>query len=174
MTVRIDDYIGKVPDFPKPGILFYDISPLLAVPDVWEDAIDQLSKLIIPFQPTLLAAIDSRGFLVASPLALKIRCGLIMIRKMGKLPGITIKQEYSLEYGEDSLEIRDGIIKPGQSVLILDDLLATGGTAEAAVKLISRVGAHVVGAAFLIELDGLGGRERLRNIPCLSLVNYSA
>ena len=109
MPVRIDDYIGKVPDFPKPGILFYDISPLLAVPDVWEDAIDQLSKLIIPFQPTLLAAIDSRGFLVASPLALKIRCGLIMIRKMGKLPGITIKQEYSLEYGEDSLEIRDGI-----------------------------------------------------------------
>jgi len=174
MTGQIDDYIGKVPDFPKPGILFYDISPLLATPYIWEQAIQELAKLITPFNPSFLAAIDARGFLVASPLALKVGCGIIMIRKKGKLPGTTVQQEYSLEYGEDSLEMRDGIIKPGQSVFILDDLLATGGTAEAAVKLINGVGALVVGAAFLIELDGLGGRDRLRNIPCKSLVTYSA
>ena len=97
-----------------------------------------------------------------------------MIRKRGKLPGATVKQDYSLEYGEDSLEIRDGIIEPGQSIFILDDLLATGGTAEAAVKLISGVGALVVGAAFLIELNGLGGRSRLKTIPCKSLITYPA
>ena len=174
MSVQIDDYIGKVPNFPKPGILFYDISPLLATPSVWEEVIDELAKLIMPFNPSFLAAIDARGFLVASPLALKIGCGIIMIRKRGKLPGATVKQDYSLEYGEDSLEIRDGIIEPGQSIFILDDLLATGGTAEAAVKLISGVGALVVGAAFLIELNGLGGRSRLKTIPCKSLITYPA
>ena len=111
MAVQIDDYIGKVPDFPKPGVLFYDISPLLATPVVWEEVLDELAELIAPFRPNFLAAIDSRGFLIASPIALKIGCGIVMIRKKGKLPGITVKQEYSLEYGQDSLEIRDGIKK---------------------------------------------------------------
>ena len=123
MAVQIDDYIGKVPDFPKPGVLFYDISPLLATPVVWEEVLDELAELIAPFRPNFLAAIDSRGFLIASPIALKIGCGIVMIRKKGKLPGITVKQEYSLEYGQDSLEIRDGIIGPGQSILILDTLI---------------------------------------------------
>lgn len=174
MPAQIDDYIDKVPDFPEPGILFYDISPLLATPTVWEEVIDEIANIVAPFRPNFLAAIDSRGFLIASPLALKIGCGIILIRKQGKLPGTTAKQEYSLEYGKDSLELRDGIIKPGDKIFILDDLLATGGTAEAAVKLISGVGAQVVGAAFLVELDGLGGRGRLQNIPCKSLITYSA
>lgn len=174
MSIRLQDHIGEIPDFPKPGILFYDISPLLAHADAWAEAVEQLAAVVAPFQPDLLVGIESRGFLVAAPLAFKMGRGFTMIRKAGKLPGETIKNEYSLEYGTDAVEIKKDLIKPGQRVVILDDLLATGGTARATTELLNQVGANVVGAAFLIELEGLGGREQLDGLPNVSLMHYPA
>ena len=174
MSIRLEDHIGEIPDFPKPGILFYDISPLLAHSGAWAEAVEQLAAAVAPFKPDLLVGIESRGFLVAAPLAFKMSCGFVMIRKAGKLPGDTIKYEYSLEYGSDAVEIKKDFIRPGQRVVILDDLLATGGTAQATMELLNQVGANVVGAAFLIELEGLGGRERLNGLPNTALLRYPA
>lgn len=174
MSIRLEDHIGEIPNFPKPGILFYDISPLLAHSAAWAEAIERLAVAIAPYKPDLLVGIESRGFLVAAPLAFKMGCGFIMIRKAGKLPGETIKHEYALEYGIDAVEIRKDFIAPGQRVVILDDLLATGGTAQATMELLNQVGADVVGAAFLIELIGLGGRERLGGLPSTALMSYPA
>jgi len=174
MPIRLENYIGKIPDFPKPGILFYDISPLLAHSAAWAEAVEQLAAVIAPYKPDLLLGIESRGFLLAAPLALKMECGFVMVRKRGKLPGETIAYEYSLEYGTDALEIKKDLIKPGQRVAILDDLLATGGTANATMELLNRVGANVVGAAFLIELEGLGGGEKLNRLPFTALMRYPA
>jgi adenine phosphoribosyltransferase len=174
MSIRLEDHIGEIPNFPKPGILFYDISPLLAHSAAWAEAIKRLAVAIAPYKPDLLVGIESRGFLVAAPLAFKMGCGFVMIRKAGKLPGETIKHEYALEYGIDAVEIRKDFIAPGQRVVILDDLLATGGTAQATMELLNQVGADVVGAAFLIELIGLGGRERLGGLPSTALMSYPA
>jgi len=174
MSIRLQDHVGEVPDFPNPGILFYDISPLLAHARAWAEAIEQLADVIGPYTPDLLVGVESRGFLVAAPLAFRMGCGFAMIRKQGKLPGDTIKLEYSLEYGTDVVEIKKDLIKPGQRVVILDDLLATGGTARATMQLLNQVGANVVGAAFLIELVGLGGRELLDGLPMAALMRYPA
>lgn len=165
------EHIRDIPDFPKPGILFRDISPLLAHSGAWKEAIRRLAEIVEPMRPDLLAGIESRGFLVAAPLALELGCGFVMVRKRGKLPGETVSHEYELEYGSDSIEIEHGLIEPGQRVVILDDLLATGGTAAAAATLIRKVGGEVPGAAFLIELDELAGREKL-DMPVYSLLNY--
>ena len=174
MSIRLQDHVGEIPDFPKPGILFYDISPLLAHAGAWAEAVEQLADMIAPHEPDLLVGIESRGFLVAAPLAFRMGCGFVMIRKKGKLPGDTIKHEYSLEYGSDTVEIKKDFIKPGQRVVILDDLLATGGTARATLELLKQVGANVVGAAFLIELVGLGGRDKLDGLPATALMRYPA
>lgn len=169
----IRDHIRTVPDFPKPGILFYDISTLLAHPDAWSVAMGRLAKAVSRHQPDILAGIESRGFLVAAPLALKLGLGFVMIRKRGKLPGETVRYEYELEYGTDVVEIQADAVAPGQRVMLLDDLLATGGTLQAAANLLRKVGADVVGAACIIELRFLDGRAKL-DLPFTSLVGYDA
>lgn len=164
--------IRKVPDFPKPGILFYDISTILADAAAFHTAIDRLAELVRPFAPSTLAAIESRGFLFAAPLAYKLGIGLVMVRKIGKLPGAVVSHSYELEYGSDTLQIVDGVVERGARTVIIDDVLATGGTAAATVTLLQKVGAVVPGAVFLIELDGLPGRTRL-GIECRSLLQMA-
>ncbi len=170
----IKDHIRGIPDFPKPGILFYDISTLLAHADAWAVAMGRLAREVRRYHPDVLAGIESRGFLVAAPLALKLGCGFVMLRKKGKLPGKTISHDYALEYGTDTIEIQEGAVAPGAKVVILDDLLATGGTMTAGVELLRKVGADVTGAAALIELAFLPGRKRLSEagVPVTSLVSY--
>lgn len=168
----IKDHIRGIPDFPKPGILFYDISTLLANPDAWGVAMGRMANIVRRHQPDILAGLDARGFLVAAPLALKLGCGFTMVRKKDKLPGETISYDYDLEYGSNTIEIQKDCVQPGQRVVILDDLLATGGTLEAAIKLFESVGANVVGTACIIELNFLKGRERLGGIPFDTLVSY--
>lgn len=170
----IKDHIRGIPDFPKPGILFYDISTLLAHADAWQVAMGRLARAVRDFHPDVLAGVESRGFLVAAPLALKLGCGFVMLRKKGKLPGKTIKHEYALEYGTDTIEIQDDAVAKGQRVVILDDLLATGGTMAAGVELVRKIGAEVVGTAAIIELNFLPGRKRLQEmgVPFTSLVSY--
>ncbi len=169
----LKDHIRSVPDFPKPGILFYDISTLIANPDAWNVALSRLARLVCSYQPDLLAGIESRGFLIAAPLASHLGLGFTMIRKQGKLPGTTVTHQYELEYGSDTIEIQKDCIEPGQRVVIVDDLLATGGTLAASVDLLGKVRANVVGAACLIELSFLKGRERL-NVPFDALMDYDA
>ena len=169
--MNLKDHIASIPDFPKPGINFYDISPLLAHPDAWSVAMSRMAKAVAPHCPDILAGVESRGFLVAAPLALKLGCGFVMVRKQGKLPGNTISHEYALEYGTDTIEIQDDCVKPGQRVVILDDLLATGGTLAASVDLFNKVGAEVVGTTCIIELTFLGGRKKL-DVPFDALVSY--
>lgn len=172
--MNIKDHIRGIPDFPKPGILFYDISTLLAHPDAWQVAMGRLAREVRRFQPDIVAGIESRGFLVAAPLALKLGCGFVMLRKKGKLPGKTVRHDYALEYGTDSIEIQEDAIQPGQRVVVLDDLLATGGTMCAGIELLRKVGGDVTGAAAIIELNFLPGRRRLSdmNVPCSTLVSY--
>lgn len=174
--VTLKDHIRPVPDFPKPGILFYDISTLLAHAAAWKEAVRQLHAAVAPLKPDVLVGIESRGFLVAAPLALELGVGFVMVRKKGKLPGATIRHSYALEYGEDTIEIQDGAVQPGQRVVVLDDLLATGGTMAAAVELIRKVGGTVAGSAYLIELSFLKGRERLAalGVPSHSLMVYDS
>jgi adenine phosphoribosyltransferase len=167
----LKSHIRSVPDFPKPGILFYDISTLLAHPQAWRATVDRLAEAVAPLRPDLLVGIESRGFLTAAPLALALGCGFVMVRKKGKLPGKTVSYTYALEYGSDTVEIQSDIVRPGQKVVVLDDLLATGGTMAAAITLLRQVGAEVVGAACIIELSFLGGRERI-DAPVTTLIVY--
>jgi adenine phosphoribosyltransferase len=169
--MNLKDHIRHVPDFPKPGILFYDICPLLAHTGAWREAVRQLADALGEHKPDLLVGIESRGFLVAAPLALALGCGFVMVRKRGKLPGQTIGYTYDLEYGSDTVEIQADAIRAGQRVVVLDDLLATGGTLSAAIKLLRGVGADVRAVGVLIELAFLKGRERL-DVPCVSLLSY--
>ncbi|MGY8956467.1 MAG: adenine phosphoribosyltransferase [Alphaproteobacteria bacterium] len=169
----IADHIRTIPDFPKPGILFYDISTLLSHAQAWRHTVDLLAVAIRQHQPDLLVGIESRGFLVAAPLALQLGCGFVMARKSGKLPGKTISHTYELEYGSDTIELQADAVEPGQKVVILDDLLATGGTAGGALTLLRQAGADVRAAAFIIELNGLGGRDHL-DIPITSLLEFDA
>ena len=169
--MNFKNHIRSVPDFPKPGILFYDISPLLAHPAAWQAAVSTLGERVRPHRPDLLAGIESRGFLLAAPLALHLGCGFLMIRKPGKLPGATVGLDYALEYGTDRVEIQQGAVWPGQRVVVLDDLLATGGTMTAGIGLLRSAGAEVPFAAALIELTFLGGRARL-DVPFEALVAY--
>ena len=164
-------HIRGVPDFPKPGILFYDISTLLAHREAWQHAIEQLSAIVAPHKPDLLAGIESRGFLVAAPLALQLGCGFLMIRKAGKLPGETVSFSYELEYGTDTMEVQADAVQPGQRIVILDDLLATGGTMAASIGLLRKLGAEVAAAACLIELTFLNGREAI-DVPFDALLAY--
>ena len=167
----LKEHIRGIPDFPIPGILFYDISTILKSSQAMEFVIESLQNQIKDWKPDVIAGIESRGFLFATPLALRMNLPMVMIRKAGKLPGEVISYEYDLEYGTDTIQIQSGAIKSGQRVVIVDDLLATGGTLEASVKLCEKVGGEVVGCSVVIELDFLNGRENL-SAPCKSLVNY--
>ena len=169
----LKEHIRTVPDFPKSGILFYDISTLLMHGPAWQEAMNQLAGAVEPHRPDILAGIESRGFLVAAPLALKLGLGFIMVRKRGKLPGATVPYTYDLEYGTDTIEVQADAIEPGQRVVILDDLLATGGTMNASVQLLRQCGAEVCAGACLIELAFLNGRAKL-DIPVTSLASYDA
>ena len=167
----LKEHIRSIPDFPKPGIMFYDISTLLRHADAWQVAMGRMAKAVRAYQPDLLAGLESRGFLMAAPLALKLGCGFIMLRKRGKLPGETVGLNYGLEYGNDWIEIQADAVEPGQRVVIVDDLLATGGTMAAGISLLRQVGAVVPAATALIELTFLNGRNRL-DVPFESLVAY--
>ena len=167
----LKDHIRTIPDFPKPGILFYDISTLLIHPGAWQETMERLAEVILPHKPDILAGIESRGFLVAAPLALKLGLGFIMVRKEGKLPGKTLPYTYDLEYGTDTIEIQADAVQPGQRVVVLDDLLATGGTLNATAQLLRGAGAEVMAGACVIELAFLNGREKL-DIPVTTLVTY--
>ena len=171
--MNIQDHIRIVPGFPIEGINFYDIATLLANPAAWRETIAQLRQKAEAYQPDILMGIESRGFLVAAPLALELGCGFGMIRKRGKLPGKTLRHAYALEYGQDEIELQPDLIPPGAKVLIVDDLLATGGTMAAAEKLVQEAGAIVVGHLAIVELDGLNGRSKL-NAPFESLLSCPA
>ena len=167
----LKEHIRGIPDFPKPGIFFYDISTLLRHADAWQVAMSRMARAVRGFHPELLAGQESRGFLVAAPLALKLGCGFMMLRKPGKLPGETIGLDYGLEYGTDRLEIQADAVRPGQRVVVVDDLLATGGTMAAGISLLRKVGAVVPGCAALIELAFLNGRAKL-DVPVECLISY--
>jgi len=169
----LKEHIRGIPDFPKPGILFYDISTLLAHPRAWQYTVERLGDEIAQYKPDLLMGIESRGFLVAAPLALRLGCGFAMIRKAGKLPGETIAYTYDLEYGTDEIEIQADAVRPGQTIIIVDDLLATGGTANAAVQLVRKVGGNAAALAAIIELTFLDGRGKL-DIPVHTLIAYDS
>lgn len=173
MSMNIRDHIRIVPDFPKEGISFYDLSTLLAQPAAWRETIAQLKVLIEPYQPDMLMGIESRGFLVAAPLALELGCGFGMVRKAGKLPGETLSYSYDLEYGSDSIEIQPDLIEAGAKIVLVDDLLATGGTMHAAERLIADAGANVAANIAIIELEGLNGRDKL-SAPFESLLRCPA
>ena len=169
----LKQHIRAIPDFPKPGILFYDISTLLAHPQAWRATVERMAEAVRPLGPDLLVGIESRGFLVAAPLAYTLGSGFAMVRKQGKLPGRTIRHSYALEYGSDTIEIQEDAISAGQRVIVIDDLIATGGTMQAAIELVQSRGGTVPAAACIIELAFLNGRARL-NVPLTSMVSYDS
>jgi len=164
--------IRHVPDFPKPGILFYDITTLMKDPQGFKSAIDAMAQPYAPGSVDLVVGIESRGFIFGAAVADRIGAGFAPVRKIGKLPSTTRKASYDLEYGTDSLEIHEDAIEAGQRVLIVDDLLATGGTAAASVGLVRGLGGNVVGVQFLIELLALGGRSKLIHEKVQSVLAY--
>jgi adenine phosphoribosyltransferase len=166
-------YIRDVPDFPKPGIVFKDITPLVASARGFHDTVARLAERYSE-RPDIVLGIESRGFIVGAAVAYALGAGLALVRKPGKLPAETHSAEYSLEYGTDMLEIHQDAFEDGRRVLIVDDLLATGGTASAAIALVERLGGQVVECAFVVELSFLGGRERLSPVPVFSLLQYDA
>lgn len=170
--MNFKDIIRVIPDFPQQGISFKDITTLLNDGAAYREAIDQLKALVAHLKIDVIAGPEARGFVVGAPLAYALGVGFVPIRKSGKLPYETIEAGYDLEYGKDKLAIHTDAIKPGQNVLIADDLLATGGTIATAVNLIEQLGGKVVGAAFLIELVELAGRNKLTDVEVISLLTY--
>lgn len=168
----LEDYIRSIPDFPKPGILFRDITPLLASAEALRATVEQLADRVRDLNVDVVAAAEARGFIFAAPLAIQIGAGFVPVRKPGKLPFDTHAFRYQLEYGTDTLEIHIDGVEVGQRVLLVDDLLATGGTIEACCHLIERAGAKIVGCAFVIELSALGGRKRIAPHQTISLITY--
>ena len=169
----MQNYINDYPNFPKDGIVFKDICPLLWSPEGWAQVIRRLSSFCEEVNPDCIIGIESRGFIVGSSLATMQRMSFIPIRKKGKLPGNVLGIDYSLEYGEDRLEMQADVFTKGTRVLLVDDLLATGGTVKAASELISLAGGSLVGCGFIIELNALNGREKIaNNIPIKSLIQY--
>ncbi len=172
MTDALKSRIRHVPDFPKAGILFYDVTTLLRDPHGFRLAIDAVAAPFVDGGIDLVVGIESRGFILGSAVADRIGAGFVPVRKLGKLPAATVRASYSLEYGSDCLEMHRDAITPGQRVLIVDDLLATGGTANAAVQLVKELGGTVVGVAVLIELAGLNGRKQLEGERLHAVLTY--
>lgn len=164
--------IREIPDFPKPGILFYDITTLLKDPEAFREAIDLMLEPYANEKIDIVVGMESRGFIFSAPMAYRLGAGLVPVRKLGKLPAETLSVEYALEYGSNTLEIHRDAIQPGQRVLIVDDLLATGGTVRGTIDLVERLQGQVVGLAFLVELDFLKGRERLQGQRVTSVIAY--
>ena len=176
MTVTsVDDLralIREVPDFPKPGIRFYDITTLLKEPDAFRAVIDRMADQIGDKKVDVVVGMESRGFIFSAPLAYKMGAGFVPVRKLGKLPAETIEVEYELEYGTATLEIHADAIEKGQRVLIVDDLLATGGTVMGTIELVRRLGGEVVGLSFMVELTALHGRDKLGEFEIHALLSY--
>ena len=170
--IDLKAYIRDIPDFPKPGILFRDITPLLANPQAFNEAIDQMAAHYEGKKIDAIVAAEARGFIFAAPLALKLNCGFVPVRKPGKLPFDTHSFHYELEYGTDTLEIHIDGVQPGQNVLMDDDLLATGGTMKACCNLVEKIGATVAGCCFLIHLKALEGEQRIAPFDSFSLIEY--
>ncbi len=164
--------IRNVPDFPKPGIQFKDITTLLQAPEAFREVVDQWKARYEGQSLDAIVGVESRGFIFGAPLAYVMGLPFVLVRKKGKLPAETISEEFELEYGTDTIEIHVDALKAGQRVLVVDDLLATGGTVEAVVRLLKRVGAEVVEAAFVVELPPLKGREKLAGVPVHTLVEF--
>ena len=164
--------IREIPDFPKPGILFYDITTLLKDPQAYRAAIDEMLAPYAGRKIDVVVGMESRGFIFSAPMAYQLGAGLVPVRKLGKLPAETVSVEYALEYGSNTLEIHKDAIRPGQRVLIVDDLLATGGTVKGTIELVERLQGQIVGLAFLVELLFLKGRERLQGYNTSSVVQY--
>jgi adenine phosphoribosyltransferase len=163
-TKTIQDYIRTIPDFPHEGILFRDVTTLFLDPRGFRLAIDQLLAPFVGQEIDLVTGLEARGFILGGAVAHQLSKGFMPVRKKGKLPGATIEQDYELEYGSATVEIHDDAIQPGQKLLLVDDLLATGGTAEAGIKLIERLGGEVIGCAFVVDLPDLGGRKKLEDM----------
>jgi adenine phosphoribosyltransferase len=175
MTLTAEDLrarIREIPDFPKPGILFYDITTLLKDAEAYRAAIDLMLEPYRDEKIDLVVGMESRGFIFSAPMAYQLDAGLVPVRKLGKLPAETITVEYALEYGSNTLEIHRDAIQPGQRVLIVDDLLATGGTVNGTIELVERLQGDVVGLGFLVELDFLKGRDRLKGQRVESVIRY--
>ena len=172
-STQLRSAIRDIPDFPKPGILFRDITPVLADAGLFRAAIGEFAKICRDSKAEKIAGIDARGFLFGATVAYELGLGFVPVRKKGKLPFHTITQSYDLEYGSSEVEIHTDAFKKGEKVALIDDLLATGGTAGAAIKLINQSGAHIVTAAFLIELADLGGRKVLGEVPVTAIVSYA-
>ena len=176
MTARSTDdlraKIREVPDFPKPGILFYDITTLLREGDAFREVIDRMAEAVKGEQIDLVVGMESRGFIFAAPLADRLGAGFVPVRKLGKLPAETIEVEYDLEYGTATLEIHRDAITPGQRVLVVDDLLATGGTVLGTIELVRRLGGEIAGLSFMVELTALGGRDKLSEFAIHTLLAY--
>ena len=167
------DYVRAVPDFPEPGILFRDITPLLQNAGAFEVAMTALCEYVGPKRPDAIVGIESRGFIFGAPIADRLGLPFVPVRKPGKLPAARMSVEYELEYGSGQLDIHADALEEGQGVVIVDDLLATGGTAAGAAKLVQMIGGKVLGAAFVIELAGLGGRERLEDFEIFALMEFA-
>ena len=170
--MKLTDYIRDIPDFPKQGILFRDITPLLSEPAAFGQAVNELAAHFRDDDIDVIASAEARGFIFAAPLSLKLDTAMVPIRKPGKLPYKTLSYSYELEYGTDTLEMHTDAISPGDRVLVVDDLLATGGTIEACCRMVEKAGGEVVGCAFLIELLGLGGAEKISQYKTVSLIKY--
>ncbi len=170
--MELKDHIASIPGFPKEGIVFRDITPILADPEAMQYVTDEIVKFARETGATKIVAPEARGFLFGVPAAMEAKIGFAPVRKPGKLPRETISEEYALEYGTDRLEMHKDAIEKGDRVLVVDDLLATGGTVEAIEKMVSRLGGETVGLAFVIELDDLKGREKFGDLPVLVLTHY--
>jgi len=166
--------IREVPDYPKPGILFYDITTLIQHPQAFSQALDAMCHRYIGQGIDAVLGVESRGFIFGAAMAYRLGAGFIVVRKPGKLPAAVVRETYALEYGEDAIEMHQDAVKPGQKILMVDDLLATGGTAAAACKLVERAGGKVVECCFLIELSFLKGRQKLGARKVFSLIQYDA
>ena len=169
---KIEEYVRTIPDFPEPGIMFRDVTSVLQDPDGLKLAIDSMIKLLDGVDYDVVAGTESRGFIFGVPIAYEMHKPFVPVRKKGKLPCETISQSYDLEYGQATIEMHKDSIKPGQKVVLVDDLIATGGTIEAAIKLVEQLGGEVVKVIFLMELAGLKGRERLKGYDVASVITY--
>jgi adenine phosphoribosyltransferase len=170
--IRLEDRIRDIPDFPQKGVLFRDITPLLQDPVAYRTTMDRLAAHYAGAGIEVVVGVESRGFILGAPLAYLLHCGFVPVRKFGKLPSQTTSVEYALEYGTNIVEVHTDGIRPGQRVLIVDDLLATGGTVSATIELVEQLGGHIAGIAFLVELTSLNGREHLSNYDVFALIKY--